>query len=351
MKPHPILRALLASLFAAAAAAPMISAAPIAWAATAGAPSVELEARSRALQRAAASVVGLRSLAVDGARSSSTLGRARQGSGIVIDQDGLVLTIGYLILEAEQVLLTTDDERTLPARVVGYDIASGLGLVQALSPLRVEPAPLGVSGKVGQTEPLMIASGGESGAVSVAQLVSRRPFAGYWEYHIDDAMFTAPPRGDHSGAGLFNGGGELIGVGSLFVSDAAGPDQGRRPGNMFVPVDLLQPIVSEMRSTGTSARSHRAWLGINCVESDGDIRIVRVTDDSPADEAGLLPGDRILKIDGAEVHALAMLWKSLWAGGSPEREVLITIQRDGKTQTLTVRSVDRIKTLKRSQGI
>jgi serine protease Do len=311
----------------------------------------DLEAQSRALQRASAAVVGVRAVAVDDARSNRTLGRERQGSGIVIEQQGLVLTIGYLILEADQVQLVTDDERVIPGRVVGYDVATGFGLVQALAPLRIDAVPLGESGRVSEEEPLMIASGGEAGAVSVARLVSRRPFAGYWEYHIDGALFTSPPRPDHSGAGLFNGRGELVGVGSLIVTYARGDKQPRTPGNMFVPVDLLRPVYDELKRSGTTAASRRAWIGINCAEDDGQVRVVRVNDDSPADVAGLQQGDRILRIDGVAVTALGELWHTLWRGGPPEREITLEIQREDKTETLKVYSVDRAKTLKRAQGI
>jgi S1-C subfamily serine protease len=311
----------------------------------------ELESQSRALQRASTAVVGVKALAVDEARSNQFLGRARQGSGVVIDSQGLVLTIGYLILEAEQVQLVTDDERVIPGRVVGYDVATGFGLVQALAPLKIEPVPLGQSSGVSDDEPLMIASGGEDGAVSVANMVSRRPFAGYWEYHIDGALFTAPPRGDHSGAGLFNGRGELVGVGSLVVTYAKGDKQPRLPGNMFVPVDLLRPIIDELKRSGTTAASRRAWLGINCVEDDGMLRVIRVSDDSPADVAGIQEGDRILRIDGTPVSALDQLWLTLWRGGAPEREVTLEIQRQDKVETLKIYSVDRAKTLKRSQGV
>jgi S1-C subfamily serine protease len=296
-------------------------------------------------------VVGLRAQAVEDARSAQTLGREREGSGIVIDAQGLVLTIGYLILEAEQVLLITDDERQIPGRVIGYDVATGFGLVQALTPLRIEPVPLGQSARVGDDEPLMIASGGEAGAVSLARLVSRRPFAGYWEYHIDGALFTVPPRRDHSGAGLFNARGELVGVGSLIVTYARGDQQPRTPGNMFVPVDLLTPVFEELRRSGTTSASRRAWLGINCSEEDGQVKVLRVSDDSPADVAGLQQGDRILRIDGVAVTALGQLWQSLWRGGAPERKITLEIQREDKTQTIEVHSVDRAKTLRRAQGI
>lgn len=319
--------------------------------------TVDVVERSRALQRAQQAVLGVQSLAVDDARSARTLGSARSGSGVLISGDGLVLTIGYLVLEAEQVQLVLDDGRSVPARVLGYDVATGFGLLQALTPLGLQPAPLGRPGGLTTHEPLMVASGGDDGAVSVAQLVSRRDFAGYWEYHIEGALFTAPPRRDHSGAGLFNAAGELVGIGSLVVADVTAPevaavnDGPRLAGNMFVPVDLLTPILHDLRGRGFGAASRRAWLGLNCVEQDGRIRVLRVNDDSPADVAGLEAGDQILRIDGTEVHTLDALWKRLWAGGAPEREVTLEIERDRQPRTLKVYSVDRMKTLRRSEGI
>jgi S1-C subfamily serine protease len=197
----------------------------------------------------------------------------------------------------------------------------------------------------------MVASGGDGGAVSAARLVSRRAFAGYWEYRVDDALFTSPPRNDHSGAGLFNARGELVGIGSLIVAFAAGNDQPRHPGNMFVPIDLLLPILDELRKSGTTSASRRAWMGVNCVEDEGQVRVLRVTDDSPADVAGLQAGDRIVRIDGVPVGTLDQLWTTLWRNGPAEREVRLEIQRDGGNQTLKVFTVERAKTLKRSMGV
>ncbi|HEY6511557.1 MAG TPA: S1C family serine protease [Burkholderiaceae bacterium] len=327
------------------------AAAALAAVASVNAQTLDVAAQSRLLNRAAGAVVGLRTQAIEDARSNKTLGREREGSGVVIDRDDLVLTIGYLILEAEQVQLITDDDREIPGRVVAYDMATGFGLVKALTPLRIEAVPLGQSGGIAQNEPLMVVSGGGTGAVSAVRMVSRRPFAGYWEYHIDDALFTAPPRGDHSGAGLFNSRGELVGIGSLVVAHALGNNQPRHPGNMFVPIDLLPPIIDELRRTGSSAASRRAWMGINCVEADGELRVERVNDDSPADVAGLQKGDRILRIDGVAVRTLDQLWLALWRNGPAEREVRLEIQRDGGQQTLKVFTVERAKTLKRSQGV
>ena len=340
-------RALLLALAALAAAtfATLLHANPLSDATTSPDPRVQ------ALGRASDAVLGVQVVAVDDAYSNATLGRMRQGSGVVIGDDDLVLTIGYLILEADQVQLVTDDARVLPARVVAYDLATGFGLLQALAPLRLAPVPLGRSDALQVDEPLMVVSGGEGGTISVSRMVSRRPFAGYWEYLIDGALFTSPPRTDHSGAALFNARGELMGIGSLFVSNALGSDGPDLPGNMFVPVDLLRPILDELRRNGSSAASRRAWLGVNCVEQGGRVRVVRVSGESPAEAAGLQPGDSIVTIDGMPVNTLVSLWKALWNGGQPERDVVLDIRRGDESQRMTLHSVDRMTTLRKAKGI
>ena len=315
------------------------------------APSSEIETISRAMQRAHQAVVGIEVQIVDGASSAQTLGAERQGSGVLIGDDGLVLTIGYLVLEAESVQIVTDDGRRLPARVVAYDLATGFGLVQALAPIGRTPVPLAARPTLTNDAPLTVVSGGEDAEVETVKLVSRRAFSGFWEYHVEGALFTAPPARQHSGAALFNGRGELLGVGSLVVPDALGPGQPRTPGNLFVPVELLLPVLAEMRAQGRSLASARPWLGLNCAEQAGQLRVLRVTDDSPADVAGLQVGDRITRLDGMKVAGLGQLWQALWADTRPERAVELEIERGGRPMTITVQAVDRAKTLKRAQGI
>ncbi|HEX7437654.1 MAG TPA: S1C family serine protease [Caldimonas sp.] len=310
----------------------------------------ELATRTRALARAHAAVVGVHATAVEEAGSVATLGSEREGSGVVIDADGLVLTIGYLILEADHVDLALEGRHLVPARVVAYDLATGFGLLQALAPLHTEPAPLGDSSAFSSNEPLLIASGGDNAALSLARMVSRRPFSGYWEYHIEGALFTAPARTDHSGAALFNADGELLGIGSLVVSHALGPGQPPLQGNMFVPIDLLKPILGEMRERGASRSSRRAWLGLNCVEHEGQIRVVRLSASGPAEEAGLQPGDRIVAIDGVTVNDLESFYKTLWQRDA-EREVTLEIRRGALAQTLKVQARDRMTTLRRPEGV
>jgi S1-C subfamily serine protease len=301
--------------------------------------------------RAMQAVVGLQVTAAEGARSVETLGRQRSGSGVVIGPDGLILTIGYLMLEADAIQVVTHDNRVIPARAVGYDLATGFGLVRPLLPLRgIEPVALGSAREAPTKSPLIAATGGEDGGMGLTQLLSRRAFSGYWEYHIEGALFTSPPLRNHSGAPLFNQRGELLGIGSLYVGDALG-DSGGIPGNMFVPVDLLKPILGEMQQTGSTRVSHRPWLGLTSTEQGGRVQIVRVNRESPAQAAGLGAGDVVLAIDGEKVSTLEAFYKKLWARNDPEGEVVLTILHGTEIRHVKVNAVDRMKTMRRPEGI
>src|SRR5262245_20857231 len=242
----------------------------------------------------ALSVVRVRAKAISNARSMRTLGPEREGSGVVIGPDGLVLTIGYLIIEAETVELATADGRSFPATVVGYDNARGFGLLRALTPLPVKPVQLGQSASVADRELVLIV--GFDG-VAPAYVVSRRQFVGYWEYLLDDAIYTAPATVNWSGAALLNREGKLLGIGSLVVSDAIG-SQNQVPGNLFVPIDLLKPMLGDLVANGKSSARPRPWIGVNTQEVQGNVIVTRVSPEGPAADAAIRPGDVIVAIGG-----------------------------------------------------
>jgi serine protease Do len=311
-----------------------------------------------ALTRANQAVVGVQVEAAEGARSIETLGPRRRGSGVVIGADGLVLTIGYLMLEAQTIEIITQDKKTIPARAVAYDIATGFGLIMPLLPLRgIAPVALGSLNDSKTGDALMAVIGAQPGKeadVSMTQLISKRAFTGYWEYHIDSALFTSPPVENHSGVPLFNQRGELLGIGSLFMQDAMGStkaDTARLPGNMFVPIDLLKPIMAEMTQTGSSKPSKRPWLGLTSSEQAGRVQIVRVNKESPAQEAGLQPGDVVLAVDGAKVATLEAFYKKLWDRATPEAEVKLTVLQGAEVKTIVLKPVDRMTTLRKPTGI
>jgi S1-C subfamily serine protease len=339
----------------------VVCAAGIGWpfaAEAASAPTAASSASAQdtinALSKAQAAVVGVQVLAAEGARSTQTLGQARSGSGVVIGADGLIVTIGYLILEADQIQIVTADKKTVPARVVAYDLATGFGLIRPVLPLRgISPVALGGTKDIKTGEPLMASTGAsrdEDADVNMTQLVSKRPFSGYWEYHIDGALFTSPPMQNHSGAPLFNQKGELLGIGSLFVMDAIGQNV-RLPGNMFVPVDLLKPIMNEMLQTGSSSLSKRPWLGLTSAEQGGRVQIVRVNADSPAQAAGLQVGDVILAVDDAKVASLETFYKKVWDRAAPDSEIKLTVLQGADLKTITLKAVDRMSTMKKPAGI
>ena len=323
--------------------------------ASAAAPAPEVQAMIEALSRAHAAVVGVQTSAAEDARSAETLGQQRSGSGVVIGPDGLILTIGYLMLEAQTIEIVTQDRKTLPAQAVAYDLATGFGLIRPLLPLRgIKPVPLGSIRDVEPGSALMTATGaqadGNGADVSMTQLVSKRPFSGYWEYHIDTAAFTSPPIENHSGASLFSSRGELLGIGSLFVMDAMGENR-RVPGNMFVPVDLLKPILDEMRQTGSSKLSRRPWLGLTSSEQDGRVQIIRVSRESPAQTAGLQPRDVVLAVDGVRVSTLETFYKKLWDRAAPDAEIQLTVLQGADIKTIMIKAVDRMSTLRKPAGI
>jgi serine protease Do len=344
------LHSLLQLLFAASA---WLIALPL-QAATPSAAPASAQDTINALTKAQAAVVGVQVIAAEGARSAQTLGKQRSGSGVVIGADGLVVTIGYLILEADTVEITTVDKKTVPARVVAYDLATGFGLIRPVVPLRgISPVALGGTADIKTGEPLMTSMGASSdddADVNMTQLVSKRAFSGYWEYHIDGALFTSPPMQNHSGAPLFNQKGELLGIGSLFVMDAIGQNV-RLPGNMFVPVDLLKPILAEMLQTGSSKLSKRPWLGLTSSEQGGRVQIVRVNPDSPAQSAGLQVGDVVLAVDDAKVANLEGFYKKIWDRATPEMEIKLTVLQGADLKTITLKPVDRMSTMMKPAGI
>jgi serine protease Do len=304
-----------------------------------------------ALTRAVDAVVGIEVTAAEGARSAETLGRERSGSGVVIGREGLILTIGYLIVEADHIQVSTQDHRVLPARTIAYDLATGFGLVQTLLPLTgVQPVALGTATGLPARSMLMAVMGGEEGGVAITQHLSTRPFSGYWEYHIDSAVFTSPPIGNHSGASLFNQRGELVGIGSLFVGDALGANP-RVPGNMFVPVDLLKPILAELQQTGSTRASHRPWLGLSSTEHGGRVQVLRVSEDGPAFAAGLAPGDVVLAVDGEKVSTLEGFYKKVWARPDAEGEVVLTVLQGADVRQLRVKTIDRMKAMRQPAGV
>jgi serine protease Do len=299
---------------------------------------------------AARAVVGVKVKALANARSARTLGTERTGSGVLFGTQGLVVTIGYLVLEADQVEITTTRGLTMPATVVGYDHATGFGLLRPIGRLDMKPIRLGASEKVESLDRVLVATGADEESLSVATVVSKRQFAGYWEYLIDGAIFTSPPRPDFGGAALINKDGELVGIGSLFVMDAHTKGE-RLPGNMFVPIDLLKPVLDEIIATGRQKGGTRPWIGLNSVEEDGRLKVIRVSSDSPAERAGIEAGDIVLSLGGKKIESHADFYRRLWSSGAPGVEVTLKVLKGSEVVDVKVRSIDRAENIRKKPTI
>lgn len=283
------------------------------------------------------SIVAVRALIPEDAFTASGLGTLREGSGVVIGENGLVLTIGYLITEAEEVWLTTKDGRVVPAHALAYDQETGFGLVQALARLDLPALEFGDASKAVIGDPVVFADG--TGRSVRATIVAKQEFAGYWEYLLDEAIFIAPAHPSWGGAGLIDAEGKLLGIGSLRLQMSQGEEVADI--NMVVPIDLLPPILDDLLTRGQANRLPRPWLGAFSAESDGDVVVMSVADGSPAAEAGLQRGDIISDVRDGRVDGLADFYRKVWQTGPAGAEVPMRIVRDGRDTWLRIKSADR----------
>ena len=297
------------------------------------------------LDKALSSVVGIRTIIPPDAYTAETLGTERLGNGVIIRNNGVVLTIGYLITEAETVWIS-QGSRVVPGHVLGFDQVTGFGLVQALARLDLPPLPIGSSSNAGVGEQVVIGgAGGRQGAVA-ARIVAKQEFAGYWEYVLDEAIFTAPGHPHWGGTALIGPGGDLLGIGSLQVQHQA--RESGRPSNlnMIVPIDLLKPILDDLLTLGRAKRPPRPWLGLFASEIGNRVVITGLASRGPAQEADLRPGDIVLGVGGTEVATQVDFFRRIWSIGDAGAKIPLLIFRDGKTFQLHVESADRGKFLK-----
>lgn len=286
------------------------------------------------------SVVRVKSRALPDARSNATLGSTREGSGVIIDERGYVLTIGYLVIEADAIEITTAEGKTSPATLAGYDHATGFGLLRAALPLGVKPIDLGASAELALREPVMVAPHGGREFVNLAYVMSKRQFAGSWEYLLDSAIFTAPPSLAWAGSALISREGRLVGIGSLLVRDSeeAGTPL---PGNMFVPIDLLKPILADLIGQGRASGAPRPWLGLATEEVQGRLFVTRVSPEAPADMAGVRRGDIVVGVGAQAVTTQVELYRKLWSLGPAGTEVPLKVLQGANLKEIKVRSIDR----------
>ncbi|WP_166298987.1 S1C family serine protease [Bradyrhizobium sp. 2S1] len=295
------------------------------------------------LDRALMSVVGLHSIIPPDAFSAETLGTERAGNGVLID-DGLVLTIGYLITEAATVWLHLGDGRVVEGHALGFDFESGFGLVQALGRLDLAPLPIGRSAATRVGDSVVVGGAGGRTRSVASQIAAKQEFAGYWEYLLDEALFTYPSHPNWGGTGLINNSGELIGIGSLQLERER---SGRAEHvNMIVPIDLLNPVLDDLRKFGRVNKPARPWLGMYTTEIDNRLVVVGIASKGPAARAELKTGDVIIAVDGENVTSQTAFYRKLWSLGTAGVDVPLTVYHEGVTFDVTLTSIDRMKLLK-----
>jgi S1-C subfamily serine protease len=297
------------------------------------------------LSRALDAMVLVRAEVPADGHTAATLGTDRGGYGAVIREDGLVLTIGYLINEASQIWLTSNRGTVVPGYRLAYDQATGFGLIQPLGKLGVPHLPRGLASdvKVGDSA-FVIGHGGRAHALKT-KIIEKREFAGSWEYLLDEALFTTPAHPQWGGAGLLDAQGSLIGIGSLLVQQELNGEAVH--ANMFVPIDLLNPILDAMLQTGRSPHPPHPWLGMSAQDQEDKLVVGRLSPGGPAERAGVKVGDMVLGVGASRVTTLAELFRAVWGLGAAGVEVPLTLARDGDVLRITVKSADRNDFLKK----
>src|SRR5262244_1453338 len=296
------------------------------------------------LDVAMGAVVGLRATIPEDAFTAQMLGTERAGNGVVIRDSGLVLTIGYLITEAESIWLSPGTGPPVPGHALAYDQETGLGLVQALARLDAPALAIGSSAKARVDDHVVVAGAGGRHRSVAARIVAKQEFAGYWEYVLDEAIFTAPAHPNWGGTAVIGANGDLIGIGSLQLEQPR--EQGSEHLNMIVPIDLLKPILDDLLTLGRRNRPARPWLGLYATEVNNRVVVVGLSNRGPARKADLRTGDVVLEVGGSEVKDLAGLFRRIWSLGNAGVEVPMKIYRDGRTIEVRVPSADRSRFLK-----
>jgi S1-C subfamily serine protease len=300
------------------------------------------------LERALASVLGVRASVPEDAFTAGTLGTERAGNGVVIGKDGIVLTIGYLVTEAETIWLNTNDGRAVPGHALAYDQETGFGLVQALGKLNVPALPLGESSAARIGDKVVVGGAGGQQRSVAAHIAAKQEFAGYWEYLLEEALFTAPAHPNWGGTAVIDKRGNLIGIGSLHLQQARDNAPAEHL-NMVVPVDLLKPVYDDLLTLGRQNKPPRPWLGLYATEIDGKVVVAGMASKAPARQANIHTGDIVLSLAGKEIGDLGTLYRSIWALGPAGVEVPMVVFRDGRTMTMTLRSADRASFLKKAR--
>jgi S1-C subfamily serine protease len=289
-------------------------------------------------------VVKIRAIVPKEAHTAASLGTERVGCGVLIDSKGLILTTGYLIVESEAIEVTGPEGRVVQAAFVGYDHTTGFGVLRTHTPLNVKPMKLGQSSKITEGDPVMVAGYGGVDEAIGARVIMRQDFVGSWEYILENAIYASPPIAEFGGAALIGPDGQLLGIGSLFAQLPI-LGVGSLPCNVFIPIDLLPPILDDLVTAGRPKKPARPWLGISAEAAHRRVFVTRVTNEGPAAQAGIQTDDLILKVNGRAVEGLADFYRKVWGLGNAGVEVTLSILKGTEIRDITLRSADRYKFL------
>ena len=286
------------------------------------------------------SIVSIDSKIPKNARTAEILGTFRQGSGVIIDNKN-ILTIGYIVIEASEIVISFYDGKKIPGKLTGYDHETGFGIISPIVETKLNSLSLGDSDKIGLDDLLFILPSFERGVGSIAKMVSRRPFVGWWEYYLENPIYTIPINQGWAGAPLVNSNGEILGIGSLYVSDSAIPGV-ISPGNMFVPINIIKPILNDLKKYGQRKSNFRPYIGLSSNDISGKIIVTRISKDGPSEKAGIKVNDVIISVNKKSVKNLKELYKIIWENNDIGQIIDIEIKRKNQNKIIKVKSINRM---------
>ena len=285
------------------------------------------------------SVVKIDSIIPPEARTAQSLGTVRGGNGVVID-DKHILTIGYIVVEAETITITLPDGKKFPGELIGYDHTTGFGILRTIIQSDLTPLKIGDSDQLTKEDFLYVLPYLTEGRPSAVKMVSRRSFAGWWEYFLDKPIYTYPANSSFAGSALINEYGEVLGIGSLYVGDAAATGISS-PGNMFVPINDLKPILDDLIQNGRRTKDIKPYMGLTSSDNTGQVKITRVNDNGPAAKAGFSVNDTILAVNNEKINNIEDFYKVVWSFGGPGTKLQFDIERNQEKLNIELTTMDR----------
>ena len=295
------------------------------------------------------SIVEIKSYIPENARTAKSLGTERLGTGVVIDKRH-ILTIGYIVVESEKIDIRLPDGKTVPGKLVGYDHQTGFGILRTLVPTNLAPLRLGNSDKIKDEDLLFVMPFPTQSRGSAGKAVSRRPFTGYWEYYLEKPIYVYPMNQAWAGSPVLNDRGEILGIGSLYIADTVSPGI-MSPGNMFVPINILKPILKDLIRDGRRTKNINPYLGLSADDLTGVLNVSRVSKNGPAEQSGIQAGDLIISVNGTNVKSMEQFYKTAWKSGGPGSLVKIEVERDKKNLSFTLKSIDRMDFFIKNKGL